>query len=75
MADLVNVLEEKVVAMEFAFMCLAKALHERQVLPLPVLIDHLQQGAEQLCQDPDPDGLAPVGAQLDALRAALSLHL
>lgn len=65
-------LEDKVMAMEFAFMCLAKALHDQGTLPLPVLLQHLQAGVDQLRFDVGADGLAPVGDQLCALRVALS---
>lgn len=61
-------LEDKVMAMEFAFMCLAKALHERGVVPLPVLSGHLGMAAEQLL---DSGGLGPVADHLSTLRGTL----
>jgi hypothetical protein len=61
-------LEDKGMAMEFAFMCLAKALHERGVLPLPVLAEHLQLAADQMM---DSGGLGPVAEQVTALRGTL----
>lgn len=73
--EAINTLEDKVMAMEFAFMCLAKALHQRGTLPLPVLQAHLQAAAEQLRQDGTgrhPDGdMQPVAGQLDQLRGWL----
>lgn len=60
--------EDKLMAMEFAFMCLAKALHERVLIPLPVLAEHLQLAAEQLYEAGD---LSPVAEHVSALRGTL----
>lgn len=73
--EAINTLEDKVMAMEFAFMCLAKALHQQGALPLPVLQAHLKAAADQLRQDgtsPHPDvGMQPVAGQLEQLRGWL----
>ncbi|MFZ2269083.1 MAG: hypothetical protein WAV95_16020 [Azonexus sp.] len=61
-------LEDKVMAMEFAFMSLARALHDQGTLPLPVLAAHVQCGSDQLRETVE---LAPVAEQLDSLRDAL----
>lgn len=60
--------EDKVMAMEFAFMCLAKALHERGLIPLSVLAEHLQLASDQLHE---AGGLEPVAEQVSALRGSL----
>lgn len=73
--EAINTLEDKVMAMEFAFMCLAKALHQQGALPLPVLQAHLQAAADQLRQDgtspPHGADMQPVAGQLDQLRGWL----
>lgn len=61
-------LEDKVMAMEFAFMCVAKALHEQASLPIPLLADHLQKAANQMRE---AGGLGPVAEQLATLRDTL----
>lgn len=61
-------LEDKVMAMEFAFMCLGKALHERGLIPLPVQAEHLRLAAEQLHEAGDLD---PVAEHVSALRGTL----
>ncbi len=61
-------LEDRVMAMEFAFMSLARALHDQGALPLPVLAAHIQCGSDQLRSTGE---LAPVAEQLDSLRDAL----
>jgi len=61
-------LEDKVMAMEFAFMCLAKALHERELVPLSALSHHLDKAVGQMRES---GGLEPVAEHLDALRDTL----
>ena len=61
-------LEDKMMAMEFAFMALAKALHEARALPLGTLHSHLEMASLQLAESAE---LAPVARQLDALRAGI----
>lgn len=41
-------LQDKVMAMEFAFSCLARALHQQGLLPIPELQVQLGQVARQL---------------------------
>lgn len=60
--------EDKVMAMEFAFMCLAKALHEQGALRLPMLAEHLRKASDQMLQ---AGGLEPVAEQLAELRVTL----
>lgn len=62
-------LQDKMMAMEFAFICLAKALDQRGALPIPELAEHLRQGAAQLSVDSE---LGPVGEQLEKLRDSLA---
>lgn len=65
--------EDEVLALRFAFMALAKALHEREVLPLPVLADFLEGAADtmRIESGSGPHDLLPVAGQVDQLRDAL----
>lgn len=68
-------LQDKVMAMEFAFNCLAKALHQQGLLPIPDLQERLGQVARQLRDGDDPqrpeESLTGVAAQLVQLRDVL----
>lgn len=67
-------LKDEVMALRFAFMTMARALHQQQVLPLPALIEQLQAVAEQTAEpgaDNRSSSLAGVSDQLEQLSAAL----
>lgn len=67
-------LQDKMMAMEFAFSCLARSLHQRGVLPIPQLQEHLQQVAEQLMDDnpsKPEESLHGVAVQLSSLHDLL----
>lgn len=68
-------LQDRVMAMEFAFSCIARALHQRGVLPISELQGHLGQVARQLQEGDDPTqpqaGLGGVSAALVRLHDVL----
>lgn len=70
-------LKDEVMAMDFAFKVLARALHRNGVLPLPQLAEQLGAVAEQIRQTSDTassnEDMSHVSAQLDELRASLLL--
>lgn len=72
---IVEELRDEVMALRFAFMTLARVLHQQQTLPLPALLEQLRAIAEQTAE-PDagsPDSsLEGVADQLDQLCAALA---
>lgn len=65
--------EDEVLALRFAFMALAKALDEREVLPLPVLAEYLEGAADTLSLESGSGSrdLSPVAEQVGLLRDAL----
>lgn len=70
--DPVAILEDEIMAMDFAFRTLARALHRQGVLPIPVLGEQIGAVAEQLSQ-PDGQGnvLSGVARRLLELRVSL----
>ena len=69
-------LRDETMALRFAFMTLARALHQHKALPLPVLIEQLQAVAEQIGQPEsrsDSSALDGASAHLSQLCASLSL--
>lgn len=68
-------LDDRVYALEFAFLALAKSLHQAQTLDLLHLLGALQDLSAQLRAPAHPPGspldMQPVAAQLDALRDSL----
>lgn len=71
-----NDMLDDVIAMQFTFLTLARALHERGVLPLESLAGRLREGAEDLRVHGLPDyrtdrDLFPIAARLDSLHDAV----
>lgn len=73
---IVEELRDEVMALRFAFMTLARVLHQQQTLPMPALLEQLQAVAEQTAAPDAGSGrsssLAGVSTQLEQLCAALS---
>lgn len=68
-------LEDRVLAMEFAFKCLAIALDEEGKLPIQLLQGHLLHASRQMRDTPVAAGsamdMSPVAGLIDALRVEL----
>lgn len=74
MAEQFDELDDRVYALEFAFMALAKSLHQAKALDLLHLVGAMQDFSTQLRADAmrfrprSAHDLTPVADQLDALR-------
>lgn len=74
MAEQFDELDDRVYALEFAFMALAKSLHQAKALDLLHLVGAMQDFSTQLRADAmrfrprSAQDLTPVADQLDALR-------